>query len=50
MVPISRDRMLDVLRDGTAEQRVALVESLPPSGFKDQVRGLIGADHPGILQ
>src|SRR5688500_19719062 len=38
-----------LLREGTQEDRRALLGSLPDTGFSDSVTGLVGSDQPGMV-
>jgi hypothetical protein len=38
-----------LLRNGTPEERRALLASLPDTGFTDSVTGLVGSDQPGMV-
>src|SRR5688500_11473487 len=38
-----------LLREGTQEERRALLGSLPDTGFTDSVTGLVGSDQPGTV-
>ncbi len=49
MNAITEAEVLALLRDGTTEQRVEFVEALPPSGFKDQAKALVGGHNPGMI-
>ncbi len=49
MAPISSDQVLDLLRSGTEDERVAFVQNLPPSSFKDASLALVGSDNPAMV-
>jgi CHAT domain-containing protein len=49
MMAITEAEVLALLRDGTTEQRVEFVEALPPNGFKDQAKALVGGHNPGMI-
>jgi hypothetical protein len=38
-----------VLRDGSPDDRLALLEALPDTGFKDAASGLVASDRPGSV-
>lgn len=49
METITRVGVLELLKEGSAEQRVEFVTALPPNGFKDQALNLVSAEQPGMV-
>ncbi len=49
MPGLTRDQVLEVLRQGTPERRTRLLAALPGSPLKAVAAGLVESEHPGMV-